>query len=475
MPVKNPVEKAASPYPHLFTSLAVGKHTLQNRVWMAAHATLLVKDHLFTDAHLDYYVERAKGGVSAITMEAMAVHPTTQPYKGKAFAFDPRMVEQYRKLSDAIRPYGTKLLAQPWHRGRQTNSVASGVPVWAPSAIPCSVYREMPHVMTAADIGDLIEGYRLSARYAREGGLDGVEVHGLSHGYLLNQFLSPATNHRGDEFGGSLENRLRIVHEILDATRQETGPDMIVGVRINGDDGHEGGLRPPDWADIAAALEATGCIDYISVSQGTYLNRMMIYPTSPEDHGYQMRATRVITEKVLLPVVGVGRIVHPAEAERHLADGDYNMVALGRALIADPEWLAKARAPGRAHPPLRRRQLVPRLDCRPGANCLHPQPGRGRRGQTGDGHPEAGGASEKGRRDWRRSGGDAGGADRHRTRPRCNSVRARSGAGGGQVRLWGKAQSREELVGIVTWLEERLRETGATLRLGAGATQGCAV
>lgn len=344
MPVKKPVEKAASPYPHLFTSLAVGKHTLQNRVWMAAHATLLVKDHLFTDAHLDYYVERAKGGVSAITMEAMAVHPTTQPYKGKAFAFDPRMVEQYRKLSDAIRPYGTKLLAQPWHRGRQTNSVASGVPVWAPSAIPCSVYREMPHVMTAADIGDLIEGYRLSARYAREGGLDGVEVHGLSHGYLLNQFLSPATNHRGDEFGGSLENRLRIVHEILDATRQETGPDTIVGVRINGDDGHEGGLRPPDWADIAAALEATGCIDYISVSQGTYLNRMMIYPTSPEDHGYQMRATRVITEKVSLPVVGVGRIVHPAEAERHLADGDCNMVALGRALIADPEWLAKARA-----------------------------------------------------------------------------------------------------------------------------------
>ncbi|MDE0801624.1 MAG: hypothetical protein OSB02_12950, partial [Rhodospirillaceae bacterium] len=191
----------SSAYPNLFSPLKIGQHTIKNRVWMSAHATLLVRDHLFTDEHVSYYVERAKGGVGIITMEAMAVHETTQPYKGKAFAFDSRMVPQYQKIADAVHPYGAKILAQPWHRGRQTNSVTSGVPVWAPSSIPCSVYREMPHVMSAEDIKEIIEGYRLSARYAREGGLDGIEVHGMSHGYLLNQFLSPATNHRDDNYG----------------------------------------------------------------------------------------------------------------------------------------------------------------------------------------------------------------------------------------------------------------------------------
>jgi 2,4-dienoyl-CoA reductase-like NADH-dependent reductase (Old Yellow Enzyme family) len=229
-------------FKHLFEPCKLGRQTAKNRIWMTAHATLLVKDHLFTDDHIAYYVERAKGGVGVITMEAMAAHPTTQPYKGKAFAFDSRMVAQYRKIAEAVHAHGVKILAQPWHRGRQTNSVANGLPVWAPSAIPCAVYREMPHVMTGDDIAEIVEGYRLSARYAREGGLDGVEVHGMAHGYLLGQFLSPATNHRTDAYGGSLENRLRIITEIIDATREETGPELIVGVRINSDDGMEGGL-----------------------------------------------------------------------------------------------------------------------------------------------------------------------------------------------------------------------------------------
>ena len=183
-------------YPILGSPIKLGPKTARNRIWMTAHATLLVKDHLFTDAHIAYYTERAKGGAAVITMEAMATHPTTQPYKGKAFAFDPRMVPEYRKLADAVHAYDTLLLAQPWHRGRQTNGITNGLPVWAPSAVPCGVYREMPHVMTTSDINEIIDGYRLSARYAREGGLDGVEVHGMSHGYLLNQFLSPGTNFR---------------------------------------------------------------------------------------------------------------------------------------------------------------------------------------------------------------------------------------------------------------------------------------
>jgi 2,4-dienoyl-CoA reductase-like NADH-dependent reductase (Old Yellow Enzyme family) len=309
---------------------------------MTSHATLLVKDHLFTDAHVDYYVERAKGGAAVITMEAMAVHESTQPYPGKAFAFDPRMIGEFRKIAAAVHNHDTLILAQAWHRGRQTNSVTSRVPVWAPSAIPCSVYREMPKVMEAEDIEQIIHGYRLTARHAVEGDLDGIELGAASHGYLLNQFLSPATNHREDEYGGSLENRMRIVMRIIDAAREEVGPDAIVGLRLNSDDGMQGGLGPVEWAEIAKHLAATGKLDYISCSQGTYLNRMMIYPTSPEEHGFQMAATRQVKASIDLPVVGVGRITTPDEAEAILRAGDCDFVGMTRALIADAFWVRKA-------------------------------------------------------------------------------------------------------------------------------------
>ena len=334
----------SSQFPRLLGPAKLGRHATKNRVWMTSHATLLVKDHLFTDAHVDYYVERARGGVAVITMEAMAVHETTQPYPGKAFAFDPRMVPQFRKIAAAVHNHGTLILAQPWHRGRQTNSVTSRVPVWAPSSIPCSVYREMPKVMTHEDIDEIVEGYRLTARHAVAGDLDGVEIAATSHGYLLNQFLSPATNHRQDEYGGSLENRLRIVLRIIDATRSETGPDAIVGIRINSDDGMQGGLAPADWAVIARRLEATAKLDYISCTQGTYLNRMQIYATSPEEHGYQMAATRVVKEALTLPVVGVGRITTPDEAEGFLRAGDCDFIGMTRGLIADAFWVRKAQS-----------------------------------------------------------------------------------------------------------------------------------
>ena len=329
-------------YPRLLGPGKIGRHETKNRVWMTSHATLLVKDHLFTDAHVDYYVERAKGGAAVITMEAMAVHESTQPYPGKAFAFDPRMIGEFRKIAAAVHNHGTLILAQAWHRGRQTNSVTSRVPVWAPSAIPCSVYREMPKVMEPEDIEQIIHGYRLTARHAIEGDLDGIELGAASHGYLLNQFLSPATNHRDDEYGGSLENRMRIVMRIIDAAREEVGADAIVGLRLNSDDGMQGGLGPVEWAEIAKHLAATGKLDYISCSQGTYLNRMMIYPTSPEEHGFQMAATRQVKASIDLPVVGVGRITTPDEAEAILRAGDCDFVGMTRALIADAFWVRKA-------------------------------------------------------------------------------------------------------------------------------------
>jgi 2,4-dienoyl-CoA reductase-like NADH-dependent reductase (Old Yellow Enzyme family)/thioredoxin reductase len=317
---------------------------MKNRVWMTAHGTQLVKDHNFTDPHIGYYAERARGGVGAITMEAMAVHETTQPYLGKIFAFSPAVVPNYRIIAAEVQAQGALLFAQPWHRGRQMSGKASRRPAWAPSAIPDAVYREVPHQMTASDVDEIIEGYVLSARYAREGGLDGVEVHGFAHGYLLGQFLSPATNHRVDGYGGTPQKRMRLALEILAAVRAEVGKEFIVGVRINGDDGPmEEGLRAKDWARIAAIMAETGHIDYVSVSQGTYLDRMLIYGATPKEAGFQVEATSQIKEAVPeLPVIVAGRINTPELAERILSEGRADIVGLSRPLIADPDWVRKA-------------------------------------------------------------------------------------------------------------------------------------
>ena len=459
-------------YPLLGSPLQLGPKTAKNRIWMTAHATLLVKDHLFTKEHIAYYTTRAKGGAAVITMEAMAAHPTTQPYKGKAFAFDPRMVPEYRKLADAVHEHGTLLLSQPWHRGRQTNSVTNGLPVWAPSAIPCGVYREMPHVMTAKDIGEIIEGYRLSAMHSREGGLDGVEVHGMSHGYLLNQFLSPATNNRTDAYGGSVEDRMRIVIEILEACRGELGPDMIMGMRLNSDDGHEGGLGPDEWADLAARFEATGLIDYISLSHGTYINRMLIYPTSPEEHGFQLDATATVKKALQrVPVVGVGRIVDPDEAEGYLADGKCDFVGMARALVSDPRWGQKALG-GEARkirPCVGANWCMSTIFAQSAIGCIH-NPSAGQELELDEDTLEPAAVAKS----VAVVGGGPGGLRAAWTLARRGHVvtllEAR-GALGGQVRWWAKAESRTELVGIVDWLEARVREEAVDIRLNARVTE----
>ena len=460
----------SSRYPRLLSPGRLGRHETKNRVWMTSHATLLVKDHLFTDAHVDYYVERAKGGAAVITMEAMAVHESTQPYPGKAFAFDPRMVAEFRKIAAAVHNHGTKILAQAWHRGRQTNSVTSRVPVWAPSAIPCSVYREMPKVMEHEDIEKIIHGYRLTARHAVEGDLDGIELGAASHGYLLNQFLSPATNHRTDEYGGSLENRLRIVVRIIEAAREEAGSDAIVGLRINSDDGMAGGLGPVQWAEIARHLAATGKLDYLSCSQGTYLNRMMIYPTSPEEHGFQMAATRQVKASVALPVVGVGRITTPDEAEAILRAGDCDFVGMTRALIADAFWVRKAEQ-GQAdkiRPCVGANWCMESIFAHAPIACIH-NPSVGREKQLSEERVEP--AAQ--RKNLAVVGGGPAGLRAALTAVRRGhtvTLIERSTELGGQVAWMGRVQSARELSDTAGWLAAQLRETDAAIYLDSEAT-----
>ena len=453
-------------YPNLFSPMRIGPKTAKNRVWMTAHSTQLVKDHNFTEEHVHYYAERARGGVGVITMEAMAVHPTTQPYKGKIFAFDRAVVPNYKKLATAVHEHGCLLLAQPWHRGRETSGTVNRLPVWAPSSVPCTVYREMPHVLTLEEIDELIEGYVLAARYAVEGELDGIEVHGLAHGYLLGQFLSPATNHRTDKYGGSFEKRLSLVIDIIERTRQEAGREKIVGVRINGNDGDvPGGLTNGDWTAIARAIADTGLVDYISVTQGTYIERMNIYGATPKAAGFQIEDTGRIKAAVPeLPVVVVGRMNTPELGEWAVASGKADMVGMARTLIADPEWPNKAQSgrTGDIRPCVGANWCMASIVNSPLA-CVH-NPAVGREAELGVGTLIP---VEVRKRVAIVGGGPAGMRAALTAAQRGHRVTLfeKDGELGGQVRLMGNSETYAEWRGIIDWLTAQLKTTDVEVRL----------
>ena len=330
---------------HLFTPIRIGPRTLRNRTWMTAHATDFATDGTFTQTSADYYEERARGGVGAITVEATAVHPTSLPRRGVIEGYDPRVVESYRLVADAVQPHGTLVFAQLWHRGRQTDGLVSRLPTWSASALPDVTYREIPHVITLAEIDEVVEAYAVSSKYAVEGGMDGVEIHGIAHGYLLNQFISPATNHRDDEYGGSLQNRMRLLRRIVNRVREVVPEDRIVGMRINTDDGMmEGGLSTDDWVEIAREIASWGVIQYLSTSQGTYLDWMEIMGTAgARPHGFEVEgAARVKAAVGDLPVLAVGRITTPEMAEELLSSGKVDIVGMARQFMADPDWARKA-------------------------------------------------------------------------------------------------------------------------------------
>jgi 2,4-dienoyl-CoA reductase-like NADH-dependent reductase (Old Yellow Enzyme family) len=451
--------------------MKLGPKTAKNRIWMTGHSTHLVENAKFSEAHINYYRERAKGGLGVITTEALAVHPTTQPYDGaRVFAYEPEVVPNYAALASALHEYGVLVFAQLWHRGRQTHGVVSRMPVWAPSAVPCALNREMPHAMTGYEIDEMVEHYVRSARFAVDGGMDGVEIHGVTHGYLLGQFLSPATNHRTDDYGGSYENRLRIVMRIIDEIKAIAPADFVVGMRISGDEGIEHGLDNASWVQLARSFADTGKIDYLSVTQGTYLNRMMMYAATPAQPGYQLPATAAIKQAVPeLPVTAVGRILTPEMGEEILTSGTADMVCMARQLIADPEWPNKA-AQDRAD------------DIRPcvGANwclasvtrtrlgCAH-NPAVGRESELGIGTITKVDAPS---RVAVVGGGPAGLRAALTSALRGHEVTLfeRSPALGGQLNLLREVEGVREYTGIVDWLIGQLAKTDAQVRLATEAT-----
>jgi len=336
-----PAAAHTSPFPTLFSPLRLGRVTLRNRIVSSPHGTYFAEDGLVGRRQLDYYETLARGGAAMIVTGSWAVWPRTMPNALTNRAVDPRAVPGHVRLAEAVHAHGAVLVAQLHESGRQGNTASHRGPLLAPSPLPDPVVREVPKELEHAEIEELVDHYVRSAEAMHGAGWDGVEIL-AAQGYGPAQFLSPQMNHRTDEYGGSFEGRSRLLRTILERIRAAVGAEWLVGVRMNGSDCIEGGIRAEDALALAEALAASRHVDYLSISGASNET----YPLWIADMGHPPgpfvdMAARV-RARVDLPVLVTTRILGPEQAEQVLTSGAADMVGMVRALIADPGLPAKA-------------------------------------------------------------------------------------------------------------------------------------
>jgi len=329
-------------FKYLFSPLQIGKVVVPNRISFSSHLTNLAENNLPSEKHMYYLAERAKGGTGLIISEEQSVHPTDHSYEKLLDAYKPEVVPGYRRICRAIHEYETKIFAQLNHNGGQGDGSYSRLPVWGPSPVADFMFREVPKEMEIEDIREVIEYFCRAATHIREGGFDGIELQ-IGHSSLIRQFLSPLTNLRADDYGGSLENRMRFPLEVIEAVRTTVGPDYTLGIRLCADEMVQGGLTLEDTREMARRFEAAKNIDFIDLSLATFYNLYLVGATMHTPLGYTIPLSAGIKEVVDLPIFCTGRINDPVMAERVLADGQADMIGMVRAQICDPEMANKAR------------------------------------------------------------------------------------------------------------------------------------
>jgi 2,4-dienoyl-CoA reductase-like NADH-dependent reductase (Old Yellow Enzyme family)/thioredoxin reductase len=324
-------------YEHVLSPLRLRGVSLKNRIVRAAHGTLIgaLEPGGIGSAFIAYHEARAKGGVGLSILEICSVHRScVAPLQ----VFNPQLPEGYRRLIDAVKPHGMALMQQLWHAGHSGRTL-DGSPPWAPSDIPSPLLGIVPTPMTKGMIDEVIGGYAQGARIARECGLDGVEIH-AAHTYLLQQFLSPVLNRREDEYGGTAENRMRLLIEVLRAVRHELGNDLILSIRLS-PDGLAAGMTVEENRRVLNAVERAGLIDFVNLSSGSYFAMPAMIAPMSEPVGYQLESDAAITADSKLPRLVTGRFRTLEEADQVIRLGQAEMVSMVRATIADPNLVRK--------------------------------------------------------------------------------------------------------------------------------------
>ncbi len=328
-------------YPHLFSSLRVAHLTLPNRILMGSMHTGLEPMAEGPGRLAAFYAERARGGVALMVTGAFS--PTVEGSLGpwRETMMDAEDRERHRAIPRAVHEAGGRILLQLLHGGRY----AKRADAVAPSALKAPINPFAPRELSGAEIEALIEAFARAAALAREAGYDGVEIMG-SEGYLLTQFLCLRTNRRADDWGGPLENRMRLPVEIVRRVRERCGPDFVLQYRISVLDLVEGGLSGDEVAQVARAIEAAGA-DLLNSGVGWHEARIPTIAHAVPRGGFAW-ATRRLKKAVGIPVIASNRINAPEIAEEILARGDADLVSMARPFLADPDFANKARAGDRA-------------------------------------------------------------------------------------------------------------------------------
>lgn len=326
---------------HLFNPVEIGGMTVRNRLMMSAMSINFgVDEHNYvTDQLTAYLAARARGGAGMVLVGGAGVHPAGMDLPHLPALWDDGCILPLKKMADAIRPLGARLGVQLLHGGRQSYQDRKV----APSPIPAlAVVKGVPKELTIAEIAETVAAFGDAARRCRAAGVDFVEIH-AAHGYLISEFLALNANHRTDHYGGSFENRIRFLMEVVADIKAKAGDDFPVGLRINGEDYAENGWTLADALCLAPLLEQQGAA-YIHVSAGIYGSTQLTIPSMYVPHGCFIHLAEAVKKVVSIPVVGVGRIKSPEMADRFIREGCADVIAMGRSLIADPMLPKKAMA-----------------------------------------------------------------------------------------------------------------------------------
>ncbi len=330
-------------FPTFLSPLRMRGRTLPSRAVMTSHTTSLAESGLPGRRMRDYYCERAAGGAGMIVLEPVPAHVTAR-HAAANFVLDDTIIPPMRELGEAVRDAGAVVIAQVYNLGSFANPAVSARETWAPSADRIGRMRHPSHAMTRAEIQEMADGFVATASRMAAADLDGVEIL-MAYDGLIDSFFAPLRNKREDEYGGSLDNRLRLAREILTRVRESIGADRILGITITGDHVTPTHLHVDDAAEIAVALAETCELDYIAVANADQVTNHFLIPGMEVERGYGIQWARII--KQALPemvITAEGRIQSPTLAEEALCSGAADLTGMARALITDPFLVAKARA-----------------------------------------------------------------------------------------------------------------------------------
>jgi len=459
----------------LFSPVQVGRLTLKNRIYSSGHAEAMAESGRPGDRLTRYHEAKARGGCAlTIFGGSSSVHPSSPAAAWKQIAnHDDSIIPAYRALADAVHAHGCLVFTQLTHMGRRAQADGEEADVLlAPSQIPERVHREVPHELEAEQIAELVRAFGEAARRCREGGLDGIEL-SMAHNHLIDQFWSPLFNQRLDDYGGSLENRMRFGFEVLQETRRRVGRDFVVGARISGDEFTRGGLSAADMAEIARRLATSGLVDFLSIIGGgahTYELQAAAVPNMSYTTGVFLPLAAAIKQAVRgVPIFHASRIVDPVHADRTVAAGQIDVVGMTRALIADPDLPKKARD-GRLDD-IRtcvgaNEGCIDRIYQGKPVTCVQ-NPATGRERELADVHP-----AKTPKKVVVVGGGVAGLEAARMAAVRGHRVVLfeKTAELGGQVLLAARAPARAEYAGIVRFLAAQVRKLAIDVRLGVEAT-----